>query len=81
MKQEFWEVVRENLIWYRQLEIVDHGDLVIAEEAICEAHKKIVKGLIEELKELKDEIRPMTEGEKEIAKGLDEFFNKEDAKT
>ena len=42
---EFWEVVRENLLWYRSLENPDHGDLVIAEEAIMMAHKESLNAL------------------------------------
>lgn len=34
MKEETWKTVREYLIWYQELENPDHGDLVIAEEAI-----------------------------------------------
>ncbi len=41
-EKKLWEVVREFLAWYRELKEPDHGDLVIAEEAILLAHEKVV---------------------------------------
>ena len=36
---KLWEIVRENLVWYKE-NGEDHGDLVIAEEAILTAIKE-----------------------------------------
>ena len=38
-KKELWEIIRENLIWYKE-NGKDHGDLVIAEELILNAITK-----------------------------------------
>ena len=54
--KEFWEVVRENLVWYREQDNPDHGDLVIAEEAICDYHKK---ALLLQRQEIADKVKGM----------------------
>jgi hypothetical protein len=44
-------IVRDNLQWFRQLELPDHGDLVIAEEEIINAFRELLSSREEKARE------------------------------